>query len=360
MLFASYGGRKFDDSPKAIYDEICKRKEFKDWNLIWAFVNPEQFDVPRGNKVKIDTLAFFKLLLTSHVWVSNSGMSRGIEYKDNRIIKVETWHGSVLKKGCGEENQGALGGKVVFKGELDNKTIRCAQSNLDVEVLSRLFHATPDSFVKEGFPRNDALVKATLNDVFLAKQKLGIAANKKVILYAPTWRDYKLDNKNNVFCKPPIDLNKWKSELGNEFILLFRAHYAVTAALEIIEDDFVKDVSDYPCINDLYLASDMLISDYSSAIIDYAILEKPIFNFPYDLEEFETKRGLYLNLYDFIPCGVFKNENELISAILNYTSSDYAYKIHRCRIEHATYANGNASKAMVDKIMERLAKNDAY
>lgn len=354
MLFASYGGRKFDDSPKAIYDEICKREEFKDWNLIWAFVEPDKFDIPRGKKIKIDTLAFFKALLTSHVWISNSGMSRGINIKNDKIIKVETWHGSVLKKGCGDENQGSLGGKKEFKGEFDNKTIRCAQSELDVDVLSWLMNATKESFIKAGFPRNDALVNATDEDTLIAKHKLGIPLNKKVILYAPTWRDYTIDNRNNVICAPPINLKKWKDKLGSKYILLFRAHYAVTAALNLKEDDFVKNVSDYPYINDLYLASDLLISDYSSAIIDYSVLEKPIYNFAYDLEEFSSKRGLYLDLYETMPCGVYLKEDELINAINNQNEVALKQSVHNFRKEHATFVKGYASKAVVDVILKKI------
>ena len=120
VLFASFGGRTFDDSPKALYDEICRRKDFEDWNLIWAFVEPDKYNIPRGKKIKIDTLAFFKSLLTSRIWISNSGMDRGINYSDNRIIKIETWHGTPLKKIEGEEkrrkiNKGKLSDEELYK-----------------------------------------------------------------------------------------------------------------------------------------------------------------------------------------------------------------------------------------------------
>ena len=88
MIFCSFGGRSFNDSPKALYDEICKKTEFDGWRLIWAFVNPDSFIIPRGDKVKVDTLAFFKALLYSRVWVSNSGMDRGIETRRKNNIKV--------------------------------------------------------------------------------------------------------------------------------------------------------------------------------------------------------------------------------------------------------------------------------
>ena len=80
IIFSSFGGRKFDDSPKALYDTICSMKEFQDWQLIWAFVEPDNFILPRGQKVKIDTFAFFRALLTTHVWIGNSEVDRGTRY----------------------------------------------------------------------------------------------------------------------------------------------------------------------------------------------------------------------------------------------------------------------------------------
>lgn len=354
MLFASYGGRKFDDSPKAIYEEICKRKEFDDWTLIWAFVEPKKFDIPRGIKIKIDTLSFFKALLSSQVWISNSGMSRGIEYKDDRIIKVETWHGSVLKKGCGDENSYAIGGKRDKSNTKDETTIRCAQSQIDVDLLSWLFNAQKESFVKAGFPRNDELAKATLEDSEKARNNLGIPIDKKVILYMPTWRQYDLDRSNNVVFKPPINISYWKKELGKNFVLLVRAHYAVTSALTLKDDEFVKNVSDYPSINDLYIASDILVSDYSSAIIDYSILERPIFCYAYDYDKYIEKIGLYLDLQKELPNHFYKTEKELIWRISNIDWSHSVKVAKDFKNKHANFAKGFASKKVVDRLSDRL------
>ncbi len=358
ILFVSYGGRKFDDSPKAIYDEICRRKEFDDWNLFWAFVEPELYNIPRGSKIKIDTLVFLKVLLTSHIWVSNSGMTRGVEYNDKRIIKIETWHGSVLKKGCGDENSHVLGGKRKKHCAVDLATIRCAQSEIDVDVLSWLFNASKDSFVKAGFPRNDELANSTEEDKVNARKILGIPFDKKVILYMPTWRQYDLDPSNNIFCKPPINIDYWRNELGKDYILLIRTHYAVSSALALNDDEFVKNVSNYPKINDLYLVSDILISDYSSAIIDYSILERPIFCFAYDYEKYLEKIGLYLDLEKELPEHFYKTEKDLINKI---SCIDWNYSIDvakHFKQKHANFANGYASQKVVDRVTSILSLKD--
>ena len=356
MIFCSFGGRKFDDSPKAIYDEVCSRNEFDDWTLIWAFVNPEKFDIPRGKKIKVDTLKFFHALLYSRVWVSNSGMDRGIELHRRQNIIVETWHGTPLKKIGGDENENSLGGGIVApKGKPDKSTIRCAQSDFDRDIFARIFNADKSAILLSDLPRNDALFKYSQDDISKIKRDLGISENKKVILYTPTYREYLVNENNDTFLAPPIDFKMCKEMLGEGFFFLVRAHYAVAAALHIVEDDFVKDVSNYPCLNDLYIISDIMVSDYSSTYFDYSILKRPMLCFAYDLEEYSLKRGLYLNLEDTLPCRIDTRQEELIDSIKNLDYKNSAIESMKFHEKFSPYA-GNASKVVVDEIVARLEK----
>lgn len=354
MLFASFGGRNFNDSPKAIYDEICKRNEFKDWDLIWAFVNPESIDIPRGKKIKMDSPSFFKALLQSRVWISNSGMDRDIFLNLKNVIKVETWHGTPLKKICGDEHQNTMGGNRKIKGRLDNKTIRCAQSEFDQQLFQRLFHATKESILLCDLPRNDELLDYSTERKNAIRANLNIPNSKKVILYAPTYREYLWDINGNNLIAPPIHLDKWKEDLGSDYVLLFRAHYAVGTALNIKTDDFVIDVSSYPNLNDLYAISDMMISDYSSCFFDYSILDRPMFCFAYDLEEYEKKRGLYLNLNEVLPCKVHSDEDSLLENIKKVNIVDASRRTQSFHARYAPYA-GHASKIIVDEISKRIS-----
>lgn len=354
MLFCSFGGRKFDDSPKAIYDEVCRRKEFNDWRLIWAFINPESHNIPRGEKIKVDTPSFFRALLYSRVWVSNSGMDRGIEFMSNRHVRVETWHGAPLKKIGGEENQNSLGpNPSTYHGKLDAETIRCAQSEYDREIFERINYADKSAILLCDLPRNDGLLKYTLEQIEIIKKNIRIGSGKKVILYAPTYREYLVDEHRDTYMAPPIHLEKWEKELGSDYILLVRAHYAVTKALNIQESDFVKDVSGYPFINDLYIISDLLISDYSSSFIDYSILDRPMLCYAYDLEEYKEKRGLYIDLDRELPCEIDYNETSLLNHI---QTLDFSHSSERTKAFHQKYAPyaGNASKVVVDEVLKRL------
>lgn len=353
MLFASFGGRSFNDSPMAIYNEICKRVEFDDWELVWAFINPESIDIPRGKKIKMDSPSFFKALLQSRVWVSNSGMDRDIFLDLKNVVKVETWHGTPLKKICGDEHQNTMGGNRKIKGKLDNKTIRCAQSEFDQLLFQRLFHATKESILLCDLPRNDELFAYSIEKIKAIRKSLDITNDKKVILYAPTYREYLWDDKGNNLIAPPIHLDKWKQVLGSEYVLLFRAHYAVGTALNIKADDFVIDVSSYPNVNDLYVISNIMISDYSSAYFDYSILDRPMFCFAYDLDEYQEKRGLYLDLSESLPCKVYEQEDSLLENIKSVDVEKMSKMTHDFHAKFAPYA-GKASKIVVDEICKRI------
>lgn len=354
IIFCSFGGRRFDDSPKAVYDTICSRVEFKDWKLVWAFNNPEEFDIPRGEKVKIDTVRFFITLLQSRVWVSNSGMDRGIGLQRKKNVIVETWHGTPLKKILGDENQNTIGGKnKAIKRNKDYKTIRCAQSEYDKALFCRLFNADASTVLMCDLPRNDELCFHSENLSWFVKNKLRIPSAKKVILYAPTYREYLVDENRKIFLAPPIDMKKWKRELGEEYVLLVRAHYAVVKELNIVDDEFVHDVSNYPSLNELYIISDIMISDYSSTYFDYSILNRPMVCFAYDLDEYIEKRGLYLDLCETLPCPICRNEDEVINDILKMDYIERSCLTMEFHKKFAPYA-GNASDTIVEEIINRL------
>ncbi len=351
MLFASFGGRKFDDSPRAIYEQICRQPEFKDWKLIWAFTEPEKFSIPRGEKVKIDSCRFFRTLFTSQVWVSNSGMDRGLGLRNPRILRVETWHGTPLKKICGEEHTNPV--RNCFCGKKDGKAIRCAQSEYDRQILSRVLHAQPESFLMCDLPRNDGLLRYTQEDRMKIREKLKIAPDKKVILYVPTYREYLMNEKKENYLAPPVDFAKWQALLGQEYVLLVRAHYAVSAALELTENEFVRDVSGYEMLNDLYVIADILISDYSSVFVDGAICAVPMLCFAYDLQEYESKRGLYLDLAQTLPCAVSKTEEALLHEILHMDREKAAEQTRQFAEKYAPHA-GNATDVVVTEMKRRL------
>lgn len=355
IIFVSLSGRNYDDSPKALYEEICKREFFKDWKLIWAFKEPEKISIPRGKKVKFGTWKYWTTLLGTRVWIENGGLDLGINLNRKKNIIVRTWHGTVLKYGEGQEKSKAVLATYRKHLKTDDRSIRCIQTANELEICVKTFKATPESFMKCGLPRNDCLVRYTTEDKMAVKKKIGTPEGKKVILYMPTFRNYVIGSQHEYFIKPPMDLEKWKRLLGDEYVLLMRTHYMVAASLDLHEDGFVFDVCKYQPLPDLYAIADILITDYSSAMFDFSITEKPILDFGYDYEEYLEKNGLVYDMPAILPCPIMKTEDEIISAITNMNYEAACEKTRGLKGKFAEYFHGDASQKMVDEIERRIS-----
>jgi len=114
---------------------------------------------------------------------------------------------------------------------------------------------------------------------------------------------------------PPLNLQRWQERLGKDFVLLFRAHYEVARVMGIEDNSFVKNVSAYPSLNELMMASDLLISDYSSIFFDYSVQAKPMLCYCYDYDKYSKKRGMYFDIREWIPSA--SDEEALLQLIEN-------------------------------------------
>jgi len=349
IIFSSFGGRKYDDSPKAIYEAMLQDSRFEDYKLMWAFMHPEDYDLPKGEKVRVDTLDYYISLLRARIWVTNSSMTRGLNFSGRNTFQINTWHGSTIKRMGSDINSGNT--SFGIKGNSKIGGIMLAQGLYDVDVFSRAFNMSANDFSVIGLPRNDELAQATKEKQDKLKISLGIPKGKKTILYAPTFREYDKDDSNNVVLLPPVNLHLWADKLGNDYVLLFRAHYEVARIIGLEENEFVKDVSAYPNLNELMIASDLLISDYSSIFFDYAILGKPMLCYCYDYEKYAEKRGVYFDIRRWLPSA--NGEEELLNVIYNIDTtvkSEASIKFLRNYVTEF----GQATEKSLDIIYEHL------
>lgn len=347
VLFNSFGGNKFDDSPKAIYEYMKSSKKYKNYKLIWALNDPTKIKNEKINVVKNNTIKFFIIALKAKYWITNSSMERGLKFKKKKTVYIDTWHGTAIKHiGNDENNQN-------IKFRVSESDYMFAQSEYDRNVFSRCFEYPKEKIHLTGLPRNDELCNVQKKEIETLKEKLGLPKNKRIILYAPTYREYKRDI-NGCVLAPPINLKKWEEKLGEQYVLLFRAHYEVKKTMGIIENDFIKDYSNYESLNDILKITDILISDYSSIMIDYSILERPIFNYIYDYEEYVEKRGLYFDLREKLSGNCIKNEDELIEKLLTIDYKTEKQKTKKFKNEFVEVC-GNASK-FIDNIIKESRK----
>ncbi|MDO4547349.1 MAG: CDP-glycerol glycerophosphotransferase family protein [Clostridia bacterium] len=319
ILFSAHG-RGYNDSPRAIYEAMKKDSRFDGYKFVWAVENPKKANIPGCAVIAPDTPGYFMTSLKAGYWITCVNIERGLRYKKKDTRYLNTWHGIPLK---------TIGNAANGRKDYDFSHIDffCCSCEYDKAIYQRDFGVKPQSLIESGLPRNDALYRADGNKVKAVRDKLSIPDGKKAILYAPTWRD-STDGGMSFTLKPPIDLELWREKLADDYVLLVRAH-AYTDALDVKGGDgFVRDVSDYPDVNELMIASDILITDYSSIAFDYAILLRPIICFGYDYEEYKKSRGLYLDLDDVMPSGVVRDERTLLARIENM---DYVAEAQKTR-----------------------------
>ena len=311
ILFNCFGGKKYDDSPRAIYEYMLKNKKYDDYKIYWAFDDVNKYSIPRGFKVKNNSIKYFFIALKAKYWITNSSIERGIKFKNKKTIYINTWHGTPIKKIEKDQKNKK------FYFNVSEPDIYFAQSKYDIKIFSKAFEIDKNKIQLVGLPRNDELTKKiSKKEIDDIKHKLEIPNNKKVILYMPTYREY--NNKKSInYINPPIDLKKWERMLGNEYIVLFKNHYETDKILGVEFNEFIYDVSKYEPLNDLLKIADILISDYSSVIFDFSILERPIYSFAYDYDEYLQKRGCYIDIRKELPNRICKTEDELLDKIIN-------------------------------------------
>ncbi len=341
VLFSSFMGSKFNDSPKAIYDAMCADMGYSRYKCIWAFDNPENY--PDLQTVKIDTLKYFLTALKAKYWVTNTNIERGLSFKKKNTVYLNTWHGIALKK-IGNDCPGRK------DYNFDQVNYLCVSGKYDEQVFRTAFNANSKSYLKCGMPRNDELWSAEDNDKETIRKKLGISFDKTVILYAPTWRD-SVDGGKSYAITPPIDFNKWKERLGEKYVVLFRAHHITTKVLDVQFDDFMRDASDYPNVNELMIASDMLITDYSAIAFDYSILGRPILCYAYDYDTYLSERGTYFDIDEKYPNESCKTEKDLLDMIIGLDFDEQAEKTRAFRDFFLEY-HGNATQSCVRALFD--------
>ena len=335
VLFISFHGRGYSDNPKAIYEYL--RSQNQDLNYIWAIKHHKQKNIQiEGAKViEYFSIPYFYYLARAKYWVVNCKLPAYILKKENQVY-LQTWHGTPLKR---------LGHDIV----LDNKDATFYRSKMsakemyetyDIDVRKYNYMISPNPYstnvfesafqinrerlIETGYPRNDILVNTSKEEIEVLKEKMGLPKDKKVILYAPTWRDNSYVTQGYTF-KLQVDFKKWQDLLSDEYVVIFKPHYLIINDFNIQQyKGFVYEASATSDIAELYLVSDILITDYSSVFFDYSILNRPMYFYMFDLEEYASElRGFYFDIYETLPGPIVENEDDLLKAL---TSNSYDYK----------------------------------
>ena len=371
VIFVVYGGKAYACSPKAIYEYMVKEDKYKDYKYIWAFKDYEKYKFLEANNnttvVKYNSKKYNKYLAQAKYWVFNFKIPEHIYPKKEQVF-LQCWHGTPLKR---------LGYDLVHFDNALN-TVKGMKKRYKIESGKFSYFLSPsktatekfvsawnlkefgkeDIIIEEGYPRNDFLYNFTEDDAKAVKEKLGIQnCNKKIILYAPTYRGNQHEAGVGYVYKEEVDFERLQRELQDKFIILFRPHYFVANAFDFEKyKGFVYNVADVDDINYLYIISDMLITDYSSVFFDYANLKRPIIFHMYDLEHYrDESNGFYFDVEKDLPGKITRNDDELIREIIRLDSGfvyDDRYRVFNKSFNYLD--DGRASERVVEKVIRNL------
>ncbi|MEK4947769.1 CDP-glycerol glycerophosphotransferase family protein [Carnobacterium sp. FSL W8-0810] len=362
IIFESQYGGKFDDNPKAIYNYM-KQTNSEQYKLFWS-INYRNRHIVGDENVKVlyrFSIRWLYYMARSKYWIINARLPKWLP-KRKGTNYVQTWHGTPLKKlaldmdTIGMPGNSLVAYKESFLQETKKWDYLIAPNQYSKDIFKSCF-AFNKTFIDSGYPRNDILFqKNNSNDINEIKRKLGLPLDKKIILYAPTWRDDYYLSRGKYRFKMPFDLEKVSHILNDEAVLIFRAHYLVSESLDSIKGrPNFYNFSMKEDISDLYLVSDMMITDYSSVFFDYANLKRPMLFYAYDYEHYrDNLRGFYFDIEKESPGPFVTKQEEFYLYLREYMGkgefSDYKTQLNKFHETYCDWEDGNASQKVLKEI----------
>ncbi|MGG1572303.1 CDP-glycerol glycerophosphotransferase family protein [Fictibacillus sp. NRS-1165] len=357
IVFESGVGKQYADSPRAIYEEILKRD--LNYKKVWIYNKNVRFPDQDTKVIKRLSPSYYYYLAKAGYWVNNQNFPTYLG-KRRQTTYIQTWHGTPLKKMLFDIE------KVEGRDEGYVERVHKATKTWDY-LISPSAYATKafrsafryeGNMLEIGYPRNDIFYREDRDQLAESiRQRLNIPEGKKVILYAPTFRDNQTSKNNKFTFELQFDFEQMQRELGDEYVLLLRMHVVVSNKLYIPEEyrEFVYNASSYPDIQELYLVTDVLITDYSSVMFDFANMNRPILFFTYDFEMYRDQlRGFYMDFENEAPGPLLRTSDEVTSAIKNidqvmdkYEGRYKAFHEKFCSLE-----DGRAASRVVDKFFK--------
>jgi len=355
VLYDSYSGKQYSDSPRAVHEELVRRGT--DVEHLWV-VRDGQIDLPPNvTAVRLWGEEWYDALARAKYIVTNGHLPDWIERRPGQVV-VQAWHGTPLKK-IGHDiddvqfaNSGYL--EKVAR-EAKQWSFLISPNSFSTPILRRAFRFEGE-ILASGYPRNDILYSPDRAEISArVRERLGIPMHRKVVLYAPTWRDDQFYGPGRYKLDMQIDLDKAAAELGDDHVLLVRRHPNIVDSVPGAGEGFVWDVSSYPDIAELFLAADILVTDYSSLMFDYANTGRPMLFFTYDLEHYRDKlRGFYFDFEAKAPGPLLGSSDELIAAIRDVDSVQEQYRdaYDAFRADFCDLDDGDAAGRVIDRMIE--------
>lgn len=353
VLFESFAGKSATDSVRAISDEIGRVRP--DCKRYWTIAD-HSVSVPEGcTAVLIYSADWYHILNTAGTLVNNNNFPHYFRKREGQVY-VQTWHGTPLKKIGNHTPVANLSAS--YRRLMDREAkfwdLLIAQNEFAGDILPKAFGYL-GNVVTTGYPRNDSLHNAdSSNRRSRVRSALGLSEETFAILYTPTWRDNVRTAQNRFDAVTYLDYDEIAETLGSRFRVLSRGHHNVAGQRKTADQSTYIDVTSYPEIADLYLAADLMITDYSSSMFDYCGTKKPILFLAPDIDQYENEtRGFYFNFRDVAPGPILSSTSEVIDAIkrLGSINSEYEGKYAAFVAKYAALDDGEAALRLLPSFL---------
>lgn len=344
------GGQNYDYScnPKYLYEYM--RDHFPGrFEYVWAVGDKKKYTFLEEEGVKLIkhfTVSSFPMLLTSGVIITNGSYAPWFPFRKKQYV-INTWHGGgAYKKVENDRPDADWATRKRAEFCAGNIDLFLASCKVQEENMIRKTFLYKGEVLRAGTPRNDRLVNGNLKEMAdKVRRKYHIPDNGKIILYAPTYR------KTSISVE--LDGDMLLSHMGTGWYLMSRYHRYQDESMGVyVKGDKVIDVIEYPDMQELLCAADMLITDYSSCVWDYAFLKRPCFLFVPDKEEYMQNTGFYISV-DQWPFLQAESMEELIRKIDEYEPEKAEILVEKHLKELGSYERGECCRKVADKICER-------
>lgn len=358
IVVDNFGGRGYGDNPKYIVDELLKDSN-NDVDIVWLVNNMEEI-VPKGvRKVKYNSIHSIYEYATARIWIDNIKNSVKPRKKSGQYY-LQTWHGGIGLKAVEKQIEAELSPRYVRAAKLDaaQTDLMLSDSDWTTEIFSNWFWYD-GRIAKVGFPRNDVLVKRPQYLIRKVYDHFSLRENQKIVLYAPTFRD---DGDVHPYMFDYIKIiNSLERRFDNEYIFLLRLHPNIeldskSYIAQSIDDVKVFSANSYSDVQELLLAADVIITDFSSLMFDAMIADKKVFLFAKDFDQYiATQRRLLFNI-EQLPFPVSKNISTLHQQIESFDSKQYFTDLNSFQNELGLQEFGDAAAKVKDIIVTEIQK----
>ena len=341
FYFEGFGGSAATCNPLGVDREVARR--LPDMPRYWG-VNDMSVTVPEGAiPVVRGTEDWWRARQSSRFVITNEWLKRGYQHLPGQTV-LQTWHGSMLKRIGLDRTTSDLVTRRALLTEVSKWDLLLSQNPHSTDIFRSAYRWDKEIW-EEGYPRNDALFTG---DRAAIRGRLGIPDGKIAVLYAPTWRE---DVTGMVTF---LDLERLTAALGGKYLLLLRGHSRTKSFGADVYLPGVLDVTGYPDINDLFLAADAMITDYSSVMFDFSVTGRPMIFFVPDMDDYrDSLRGVYFDLSEVAPGPVLEDQDQVVEALRSLDSSAplYAGRYREWRDRFNPHDDGHASERVVNRLL---------